>query len=118
MRVNGLSFSFRTETSAFEEPIECSPMRWGYPPFVTSWGLSSKLKVVRVASRLGRFGSVSTANLLAASSKCCCVAASGAGVAGNSFAGGSRKDDLSASRSNAIAGWEPTANCLLNCAQR
>ena len=85
------SFSFRTETSAFEEPIKCSPMRWGYPPFVTSWGLSSKLKVVRVASRLGRYGSVSTANLLAASSKCCCVAASGVGVAGNSFAGGSRK---------------------------
>ena len=67
-----------------------------------------------MASRLGRFGSASTANLFAASSKCCCVAASGAGVAGNSFAGGSRKDDLSASRSSAIAGWEPPANCLLN----
>src|ERR1019366_2603175 len=114
VRVDGFSLSFRTETSAFDEPIKCSPIRWRYPPFVTSWGLSSKLKVVRVASRLGKCGDVSTANLFAASSKCCCVAASGVGVAGNSFAGGSRKADLSANKRSAIAGREPLANCLFN----
>src|ERR1039458_10653881 len=52
MRVDGFSLTFRTETSAFDEPIKCKPIRWRYAPFVTSCGLSSKLKVVRVASRL------------------------------------------------------------------